>query len=72
MRKKYVNIDKMQSSFRNNNFLSEKIQTFNKRKWSKSINSNVNNRVNSTNLRKKSLYPTHLNYKQRCFLIADH
>ena len=65
MRKKYVNIDKIQSSFRNNSFLSEKIQTFNKRKWSKSINSNVNNRVNSTNLRKKSLYPTHLNYKQR-------
>ena len=65
MRKKYVNIDKMQSSFRNNSFLDEKIQTFNKRKWSKSINSNVNNRVNSTNLRKKSLYPTHLNYKQR-------
>ena len=55
MRKKYINIDKMQSSFRNNSFLNEKIQTFNKRKWSKSINSNVNNRVNSTNLR-KSLY----------------
>ena len=65
MRKKYVNIDKIQSSFRNNGFLNEKIQTFNKRKWSKTINSNVNNRIDSTNLRKKSLYPTHLNYKQR-------
>ena len=65
MRKKYTNIDKIQSSFRNNGFLNEKIQTFNKRKWSKTINSNVNNRIDSTNLRKKSLYPTHLNYKQR-------
>ena len=65
MRKKYTNIDKIQSSFRNNGFLNEKIQTFNKRKWSKTIGSNVNNRINSTNLRKKSLYPTHLNYKQR-------
>ena len=65
MRKKYVNIDKIQSSFRNNGFLNEKIQTFNKRKWSKTISSNVNNRIDSTNLRKKSLYPTHLNYKQR-------
>ena len=65
MRKKYTNIDKIQSSFRNNGFLNEKIQTFKKRKWSKTINSNVNNRIDSTNLRKKSLYPTHLNYKQR-------
>jgi ribosomal protein S4 len=65
MRKKYTNIDKIQSSFRNNGFLNEKIQTFKKRKWSKTVNSNVNNRINSTNLRKKSLYPTHLNYKQR-------
>ena len=65
MRKKYTNINKIQSSFRNNVFLNEKIQTFKRRKWSKTINSNVSNRINSTNLRKKSLYPTHLNYKRR-------
>ena len=61
MRKNTLILTANTSSFRNNGFLNEKIQTFNKRKWSKTIGSNVNNRIDSTNLRKNFIsYPLKL------------